>query len=44
MNVDISCDRDDPKCVKKVVKNYSGKGNILIWYVSYAAPLWHTSH
>ncbi|XWW98525.1 hypothetical protein V2A60_006525 [Cordyceps javanica] len=30
LNVDISCDRDDPKCVKKVVKNYSGSGNILI--------------
>ncbi|OAA70570.1 hypothetical protein ISF_02544 [Cordyceps fumosorosea ARSEF 2679] len=30
MSVDTSCDRDDPKCVKKVVKNYTGSGNILI--------------
>lgn len=31
LTVDISCDRDDPKCVKKVVKKYKGEGNILIW-------------
>lgn len=33
LTVDTSCDRDDSKCVKKAVKNYSGSGNILIWYV-----------
>jgi len=31
LTVDTSCDRDDPACVKKKVKNYEGKGNILIW-------------
>lgn len=31
MDVDISCDRDDPDCVADVVRNYSGSGNILIW-------------
>ncbi|KAJ4150697.1 hypothetical protein LMH87_011434 [Akanthomyces muscarius] len=30
LSVDTSCDRDDPKCVKKAVKNYRGDGNILI--------------
>ena len=30
LKVDTSCDRDDPKCVKKAVKNYKGDGNILI--------------
>lgn len=35
MKVDVSCDRDDPDCVKDVVKHYDGKGNILIWYVSF---------
>ncbi|WPH03000.1 Hypothetical protein R9X50_00587400 [Acrodontium crateriforme] len=30
LTVDISCDRDDPKCVAKVVNNYKGSGNILI--------------
>lgn len=30
LKVDTSCDRDDAKCVKKVVKNYKGSGNILI--------------
>ncbi|KAJ6111437.1 hypothetical protein N7523_007498 [Penicillium sp. IBT 18751x] len=30
LTVDTSCDRDDPKCVKKVVDNYTGSGNILI--------------
>ncbi|KAL1989099.1 hypothetical protein VTN96DRAFT_5862 [Rasamsonia emersonii] len=30
LKIDTSCDRDDPKCVKKVVDNYSGPGNILI--------------
>jgi hypothetical protein len=30
LTVDTSCDRDDQKCVKKLVKNYSGLGNILI--------------
>ncbi|KAF9342212.1 hypothetical protein BGX26_008056 [Mortierella sp. AD094] len=30
LDVDTSCDRDDPKCVKKAVKNYKGSGNILI--------------
>ncbi|KAJ5216742.1 uncharacterized protein N7469_011607 [Penicillium citrinum] len=28
--VDTSCDRDDSKCVKDVVKGYVGSGNILI--------------
>ncbi|KAJ5860081.1 phosphoglycerate mutase family protein [Penicillium soppii] len=28
--IDTSCDRDDPSCVKKVVQNYGGAGNILI--------------
>ncbi|KAF2018878.1 hypothetical protein BU24DRAFT_405619 [Aaosphaeria arxii CBS 175.79] len=28
--VDLSCDRDDPKCVRKVVEKYDGSGNILI--------------
>lgn len=31
LSVDTSCDRDDPKCVKKAVKNFRGNGNILIW-------------
>ncbi|KAJ9296734.1 hypothetical protein DTO271G3_4933 [Paecilomyces variotii] len=30
LTVDTSCDRDDPKCVKKTVDNYTGSGNILI--------------
>lgn len=30
LSVDISCDRDDQKCVADVVNNYSGSGNILI--------------
>ncbi|EAW12086.1 putative phosphoglycerate mutase family protein [Aspergillus clavatus NRRL 1] len=30
LTVDTSCDRDDPKCVKKAVKAYDGPGNILI--------------
>ncbi|KAJ6781805.1 hypothetical protein PWT90_06437 [Aphanocladium album] len=30
LSVDTHCDRDDPKCVKKAVKNYKGNGNILI--------------
>ncbi|KAF8954294.1 hypothetical protein BGZ46_002966 [Entomortierella lignicola] len=30
LKVDTSCDRDDPKCVKKAVGKYSGSGNILI--------------
>lgn len=30
LTVDTSCDRDDPKCVKKAVENYKGDGNILI--------------
>lgn len=30
IKVDISCNRDDPKCVKKTIKKYNGKGNILI--------------
>ncbi|KAH8800498.1 hypothetical protein F5884DRAFT_554696 [Xylogone sp. PMI_703] len=30
LTVDTSCDRDDEKCVKKVVNNYDGPGNILI--------------
>lgn len=28
--MDISCDRDDPGCVKDVVDGYTGSGNILI--------------
>ncbi|CAI7594345.1 unnamed protein product [Penicillium glandicola] len=32
LTVDTSCDRDDPECVKDVIKGYDGKGlaNILI--------------
>ncbi|KAK5807671.1 hypothetical protein VI817_001929 [Penicillium citrinum] len=30
LTVDTSCDRDDSKCVKDVVKGYVGSGNILI--------------
>ncbi|OCL01205.1 hypothetical protein AOQ84DRAFT_393826 [Glonium stellatum] len=30
LTVDISCDRDDPGCVKDVVDGYQGNGNILI--------------
>ncbi|KAJ5207513.1 hypothetical protein N7491_001858 [Penicillium cf. griseofulvum] len=30
LKVDIDCDRDDPKCVKKFIENYDGEGNILI--------------
>lgn len=30
LTVDISCDRDDSKCVENVVKGYTGTGNILI--------------
>jgi hypothetical protein len=30
LQVDTSCDRDDSKCVEKVVKGYAGSGNILL--------------
>ncbi|KAJ5885417.1 phosphoglycerate mutase family protein [Penicillium taxi] len=30
LTVDTSCDKTDEKCVKKVVDNYTGSGNILI--------------
>lgn len=30
LTVDISCDRDNPGCVKDVMDGYSGSGNILI--------------
>ncbi|KAL4901164.1 hypothetical protein BDW74DRAFT_182017 [Aspergillus multicolor] len=30
LEVDISCDRDDPECVKDAVDDYDGDGNILI--------------
>ncbi|KAL3482104.1 hypothetical protein BJX99DRAFT_217369 [Aspergillus californicus] len=30
LEVDISCDRDDPDCVKDAVDDYDGDGNILI--------------
>jgi hypothetical protein len=30
MTIDTSCQRDDAKCVAKIVKRYSGDGNILI--------------
>jgi hypothetical protein len=30
ITVDTSCDRDDQKCVAKVVNAYTGSGNILI--------------
>ncbi|KAE9988479.1 hypothetical protein EG328_010518 [Venturia inaequalis] len=30
LKIDLSCQRDDSKCVDKVVDNYSGSGNILI--------------
>lgn len=36
LTIDTSCDRDDGKCVKKAVNNYTGAGNILIcWRKSY---------
>jgi hypothetical protein len=34
--VDTSCDRDDPKCVEKAVKHYTGPGNILICWEHHA--------
>ncbi|KAI5457930.1 hypothetical protein BGZ63DRAFT_363322 [Mariannaea sp. PMI_226] len=30
LKVDVSCDRDDESCVKKVVNGYKGSGNILL--------------
>lgn len=33
LTVDTSCDRDDSDCVADAVNDYSGSGNILIWYV-----------
>lgn len=30
LTIDTSCDRDDSSCVKDVVDEYSGEGNILI--------------
>ncbi|KAL4744444.1 hypothetical protein BDW72DRAFT_209012 [Aspergillus terricola var. indicus] len=30
LDVDTSCDRDDPVCVKNAVDNYDGDGDILI--------------
>ncbi|QUC23424.1 uncharacterized protein UV8b_07665 [Ustilaginoidea virens] len=30
LTVDVSCDRDDAKCVRKAVRKYDGPGNILI--------------
>ncbi|KAI2642313.1 hypothetical protein GGS21DRAFT_299689 [Xylaria nigripes] len=30
LTVDLSCDRDDPKCVQDAVDDYHGDGNILI--------------
>ncbi|KAL3482685.1 hypothetical protein BJX62DRAFT_245650 [Aspergillus germanicus] len=30
LEVDISCDRDDPECVKDAIDDYDGDGNILI--------------
>ena len=30
LEVDISCDRDDPECVKDGVDNFDGDGNVLI--------------
>ncbi|KAL4940972.1 hypothetical protein BDV06DRAFT_230024 [Aspergillus oleicola] len=30
LEVDTSCDRDDPECVKDAVDDYDGDGNILI--------------
>jgi len=31
--VDVSCERDDPKCVANTIRNHKGKGNILVWLV-----------
>ncbi|RYP68043.1 hypothetical protein DL771_006884 [Monosporascus sp. 5C6A] len=31
LTVDISCDRDDSKCVADFVNGYTADGNILIW-------------
>jgi hypothetical protein len=30
LEVDISCDRDDPECVRDVIEDYNGEGNILV--------------
>ncbi|KAJ5646276.1 hypothetical protein N7490_002648 [Penicillium lividum] len=30
MKVDISCNRDDARCVKKAIAKYNGDGNILV--------------
>lgn len=30
LEVDISCDRDDPECVKDAIEEYDGDGNVLI--------------
>lgn len=30
LKVDTSCDRDDMKCVRNVIKKYKGRGNVLI--------------
>ncbi|KAL4913324.1 hypothetical protein BDW62DRAFT_205650 [Aspergillus aurantiobrunneus] len=30
LEVDTSCDRDDPECVKDAVEDYEGDGNVLI--------------
>ncbi|KAJ5924171.1 hypothetical protein N7466_008358 [Penicillium verhagenii] len=30
IKVDLSCNRDDARCVKKTIANYDGHGNILI--------------
>lgn len=30
LEVDISCDRDDPECVKDAIEDYDGDGNVLI--------------
>lgn len=39
ISVDTSCDRDDHECVARVVENYEGPGDILIWYVHPVQPL-----
>lgn len=30
IEIDLSCDRDDPECVQETVETYDGPGNVLI--------------
>lgn len=33
LTINTPCGRDDSECVAKAVREYTGSGNILIWYV-----------